>query len=854
MREVGGSGDDRRSPIVRRPQGTEGAGTVQRNRPEPRETRPAQEARRADRVSARPTRTVASLNREPDEVPSDSAASRELTRRQAQVSSRLTHSNGVSFDDLEGGDANSTDPKATEANPELATATARNYAGDSAPAAAGSEADQRFEPDGAVEQTSETVDGVEVQTQTYQNAEGGEVTVKDYETGGAQVEQRSVTEADGSSFSETTSTGADGVVQVTRIDTLPNGEQTEVVTVTRPDGVVETTNTHRYQTDESIEELTGQPLEGIHPPTPEPVDTSNGPVITNAVAQSYDPAPSEAESGPGRPVGETTVEETTRTVYDPSQDPPERVVAEGVSYTQKRGETRMDGTDVPGDVEYDPSQSGYYVTYTQVTQDGNTQTSQTHETRIVGTDKDSGQPVSASRAHTWDPVSGALTTVSDVRGFRRYHTDDDFNVNIDGQNVNLQPEPVVSDKDPTDHIHDKGDKFWTDGGGINDWLGVDGDEPLDVRVTVTQSPTGERQELIEVGGYADPGRDGKTVTRIEDDDGTVSWMYRNVSDGGNLIESQHVIEGTQYSAVDRTQYTDDGGYDYTRNVRNGDDVLEETSLSRHPIVGPPSPYEPSYTYQETSHSKIYDPETGELVEGVDSTRYDNPETGQSSTQATVTNSEGVNSITTTRDPGGDPALEVNVNGADSAQIDKEGRITVNGTTYEPDPSRPGTVAASDELALYQALLDENDGLQRILGPASLLVGLHGVREGLATQDLVKTLSGLGGGLGGVQGTVALGKLLAPPGSRILPFLNNPALKGAGKAAGALGLATGAIQILQGDYVNGAFDLGLGGLGLFALTNPWALGATVALTLGKIGYNWAKDKIEGTRTEGIEIGS
>ena len=76
----------------------------------------------------------------------------------------------------------------------------------------------------------------------------------------------------------------------------------------------------------------------------------------------------------------------------------------------------------------------------------------------------------------------------------------------------------------------------------------------------------------------------------------------------------------------------------------------------------------------------------------------------------------------------------------------------------------------------------------------------------------------------------------------------------GAAGGVINAATGVYEVLQGDTVNGGFDIGIGaaGIGVAVAGGPVSVAILGGLCLGKITYGLIQNQEKGNQTAAIDI--
>ncbi|MDQ7822578.1 MAG: hypothetical protein RDV48_07250 [Candidatus Eremiobacteraeota bacterium] len=760
-----------------------------------------------------------------------------------------------------------------------------------------------------------TQDGVKYTVDVSKNSAGAEVTDRDFKKDGVNYSVKETKAADGSTSSVTTAERPDGVKERREMRTRPDGESWEVVEIERPDGVKERTSSHTYETPKSLEEASGRPMQPVSPlPGPPPSDV---PVIrppsppgeyVDKPADELMVPPEGAERGP------TQVTETETTVINPSKNPPEEVTSRSKSYQQQvyLDEAKFDAG---GPITVDKEKSGLFVSYTEksskaATGQMVTESAQASDLRMAGKRED-GKEVLFSEANSWNLQNGELATTTDVRGFTREELEQNeaartydadaslISAKVGGKTFTPDVDGVISEKSPPDHLRDKGRGILDSKGDADEWLGKSHDDPLDVRVTVTQSPGDDRTELVEMGDYASPQKDGKTVTRFQDSDGMVHWNYRAVTDNGLDVATQEVIEGSDYNHVVKLDRSTDGTFRMTddtwmgeKQVAHSEQGREAATLDRANLTpeerrtlerGGNAPLYHDYT---TSWSK--NPNTGEDQSSYDSHRYSAEGTGLS--VGHVKSLELVrdygasyddpprrveDSLSYTTDPSSEKPLSIkNESGSSSIEVTRDGKVLVNGKEA-PGGGRL-LVNPGDPLSSLDGLFGENSPYK------DAIEGMEGTKDSQAFVGALKRVAGGHSLSSSLSSSIEGQDLLSAGGLACQPFSSAPtvakllsktlpgtsvgtkatALLESGAAAslatkgniasGFISSGTAVLHMADGEWGRAAIDGTVAALTFAGLAYPPLLIAAGVLSLGEMGYDYVKGKLDETKTEEIAI--
>lgn len=599
---------------------------------------------------------VDALERDHSDTKSDPAAAREVTKRQADFSAKLTGDSDSpsSFKTLATEDADETTPV-------VARATAGGPAGSGAEAEeAGpdhlvddpTETEQRsdLQPPEGLETGAETPDFPDLTGQqptsskdlgngtTRETFESEGVTYTrdtrsdgsvhtSYESEGVDYSNTSYedgrksylisTDRDDGTHTRTVDYNAEGkvtndhsfssqaetdpatgeIILQSRSDTVNEaGVRTTSDEVNRPDGGKATT-TRTQQPDGTFEEVYDfeGPDSALQRTTTGQVD---GPSTTETVRtttsdqdlEELTNVPGRGESGaPAFPTGDrgdTQVREVE--VVNTAADGSQEVQYKETAYSQSSGDVQGEGI-LPDGVEPNGNDTKSTLTVTSVearnpeTGELESSTAASNKVTVAG-QRENGDKVSSTRTDTWN-ADGSATSY-ELNGYTRAEQRQNFyfgdKATVGGEELDILP-PSVDGKHPDDHLREKGASPGRGGDAI-EYLDVDGErgEVVDVNVTVQRDNEGEIKSEAVTWDRKDENGDGKTVSRISDDNG-VSWNYENVQNNGNDIARQTVVEGSDLSVVEEYHKTGDGTFTHHQEVKNGDEVSSYRDVSRERV-------------------------------------------------------------------------------------------------------------------------------------------------------------------------------------------------------------------------------------------------------------------------------
>jgi hypothetical protein len=357
-------------------------------------------------------------------------------------------------------------------------------------------------------------------------------------------------------------------------------------TTTAADGSSTTSTERGYQVDQPIENLVDGPDVPIMPPPPRTrgPQQEGRPLLGEFPADGREPTlVTEVEVTNTAPGGQPrTVHEAT-TYAQTSRDL--AVVDESNSLPAGRG-GRQPGNwpnaTHPEGVTHNSEESGVTRSVTVGrTQDANGEWVDINESSqtvsVVGTRDSDGSEVRSTITHNWN-AAGESTSSFRSEGYTR---DEQVasgaygagpRVHVGGSAVSLR---ASSDgKLPDRHLRDKG------GTEVEDFLGVDFDEPLTTQTDIVRNADGEIVTEVATLTTVDDAGNGRTVTRTKPEDGPVAWTYTDQSNGGRDYKRQTVFEGNNLSIYENHRDLGDGQFETTTETRNGDDVIGDSQVSR----------------------------------------------------------------------------------------------------------------------------------------------------------------------------------------------------------------------------------------------------------------------------------
>ena len=417
---------------------------------------------------------------------------------------------------------------------------------------------------------------------------------------GYQVRQETVN-ADGTRTVEETVSRPDGGLATNVRVERPDGQisenysyQGDQGTYTRTsdttaDGVTRTERQRGYQVDRPIEDLTGAPGVPELPPEPE-IGFAQGrgaePVATPLVTPFPETGRSptevlETEVEITGPNGETTVIQDETIYSQTSSDVGFRDPVYSSGDRQGHQMQTSPGT-FPGRDQFTASPEDSSVTRTVrvgtvMGPDGQpievNEASQT--VTVAGVRNSDGGEVSNTVTHTWNGQGESTSTYASQGYTRDEQVRNRGRVSVGGATVDLTAE--ASGKSPDQHLRDKG------GREVENFLGVDYDEPVNSSVVITRDSSGEPLTETAVLSTVDDNGNGKTVTRHDPEDGPVSWTYADYDDDGRDYERQTVFEGSELSIYETHDGHQDGTFRSTTETRNGGDVIGESVTERRQL-------------------------------------------------------------------------------------------------------------------------------------------------------------------------------------------------------------------------------------------------------------------------------
>lgn len=658
----------------------------------------------------------------------------------------------------------------------------------------------------------------------------------------------------------------DGSVADTQTVTHPDGSRDVETIVTRPDGTRTKSTAHSYTSDQNLEELKGDSIEGREHPQ-------------GAPDSGYRDAP--AGVSPDARRDKTQVVETRTVAIGP--DGQETELETTVSYSQK---VHVDGGDLPYGATVDPNESGLILSHVEKTTHG--PNGETHgsvdgsELKIVGTRPD-GSKVSATRSDVYDHTNGQLTTQKEVTGYKRaelqYLTENGgVSARVGGREMSVTPQGLVSERTPTDHLQKAGK--------ANDFMGVGEDQPLDVRVTVTQDPSSGKKpsESIEMGNYAHPEKDGKTLVRTQDSDGSVHWTYQKTSNQGQDSVTQDVIEGSDYNHVQAIHRGENGTYSMTDDVHLGDRHVSHRAASRSQTA--PGPVA---SFQDHFESWNNDPQSGVRLEETRADSTEIPSTGYRKTS--VYSKKLVDTLplpdfknprslvydidkaTETVDPSSANPVSVagshvTVTDVDRVLSSSDRAVVFNRDGHAFDAQGHPLATPALDFSSPDAFKESLGKLSGPLGDSLRVPGLQALgavgglfttAQGVANLDPKQTLKGLGQAGQGAEGLGLVTGILESEGVKKTGSLGQLGELTLAKKFGALGglLSTGVglFDVVTGkdgwDKVGGGIDALAGTLAVAGLFYPPLAVAGGLVSLGKLGYDYLVSQIRGSSTPDLD---
>ncbi len=746
----------------------------------------------ADRTGAPRLGTVSDLNREATSVHSDPAASRPLTRRQSATAFALTSDAGPRFESLTAEESEaplSADSASSESGEADSTRTITTAdAAERAALAEESETSSEPESRGVNRTGTETYEenGVTYTRETRSGARGQQSTTTTYEIDGVQ-------------YTEVETQGPNGTT--IRVEAV-NGDRTEV-SETRTQSV--------------------------------PGDLEN--YLPEGYVEGID-FDRDAARGATRRTSEST------TVIDNSQDPPVvTVTSESTTYSQEVASGLPNGvsessdgdlirihhgandapytTAIYGEVEFDPEASGQTISYTEATAldaEGNSRssTSLSSETRLVGQGEDGQEVLISTRSDRIVDDQGRSSLI------------------LTNQTLGAIPADSIHVSDIYTHtlrLHD-GALLERLQGSQGPWLDLrettvytDGGPPLGVT-------TSEFGELDREG-------DSRSLTVVRDGE-TESHTYRLVSEGGDRIQTQTQVPGTDYNAVTDLQHGPDGTFTSTSETTFNGEVIASSSASRELIypAGQALPSDPPEGFNrelweqfraENPNGPVFRDQVESMSRDEEGTEEVNESFAYQGSNAQIgqvlelgpKGSQRWNQFFAADGP--DPRATIRASDGTVAEISSNGEIWLDGVSQV---GNLGLQIGSGNQAL-RTLIDELGGasytpsrLNRALGPLGVALGGFDLIRADNNPDRVLAAGGLLGGAGSsieLLGTAGRVGRLA---------------KGAGIAGGVLTGGVGVYELFQGEYAKGTADVIAGGATIAAVlllsSNP--VGAAIAGTI------------------------
>lgn len=454
--------------------------------------------------------------------------------------------------------------------------------------------------DGSVH-TSYEEDGINYSNTTYEDGrksylisaddDGSHSRTVDYDADGNLTRDHSY-----SVQAETDPATGDTLLQ-SRSDSInAEGVRTTIDEVGRPEGGSATT-TRTEQKDGSFEEVHAfEGPEGTLRRTTTGVpggDSTTETVRTTTTDRDLEEltsVPSPGESGaPALPAGErgeTQVREVEVVTTTAGGEP--EVQYRETAYSQSSGDVQGEGI-LPNGVEPSAGETEATLTVTSVearnpeTNRLESSTAASSKVTVAG-ERDNGDKVSSTRTDTWN-TDGSATTY-ELNGYTRSEQIQNFysgdKATVGGETLDILP-PTVDGKHPDKHLRDKGSSPGRGGDAIK-YLDLEGKrgEVVDVNVTIQRDKEGEVKSEATTWDRKDENGDGKSVSRISDDNG-VSWNYENVRDNGDHIARQTVVEGSDLSVVEEYQKTGNGTFTHHQEVKFGDEVSTYRDVSRERV-------------------------------------------------------------------------------------------------------------------------------------------------------------------------------------------------------------------------------------------------------------------------------
>jgi hypothetical protein len=778
-----GDRDDSSRSIKKRPKETPlrarepGAGSP------PERLRESSGNRPADRIGVPKRGTGSDLDLDADSVSSNPVAARALTRRQADTAATLTGGGDTDFDTLAAEETKGPDEsgESDEASPGLRTTSAD--AAERAALAA-------ISPRNVNRSNTETYEenGVTYTKETRQGARGSEISTTTYEIDGVEYTE-TVSQGNGSTNIRVEAVNGDHTeISETRTQSVP-GELEDYLPEGYVDGIDFDRDAARGATHQTVETTTV-------------IDNSQNPPVRTVTSDSTTYSQEVVSGLPGEITESPDGGQSIQIHHGTNSAPYNTTTYENV--------------------QFDPKASGQTISYTEATRldaEGNPQSSTTlsSESRLVGQGEDGHEVVISSRSDNIVDGQGRNTLVLTNQSLGTIPADPQAISDIYQHNLRLNDDGLLERVQEAE----------------GPWL--------DLRETTVYAdegpPTGTTTTEF---GELDQEGDGRSLTVVRDGV-TESHTYRLVSDGGDRIQTQTQVPGTDYNAVTDLQYGADGTFTSSSQTTLEGETIASSSASRelaYPAgqllpTQPPEGFSPELWEQfraESPRGPVYLDQiesTSQDENGVESSSQSRSYGSNSAQVGTVENDgpEGAGQGQFFTADGPPPKAMVMGPDGTLAEVSPEGDVLINGDRAS-QAANLGVQLASGRQALRE-LLGELEGidvlpnrLSRALGPIGTVVGAADlIRAGNASERV----SAAGGVLGGVGSSL---ELLGTAG-RV-----GRLAKGAGIAGGVLTGGVGVYELFQGEYAKGTADLVAGGATVAALlilgTNP--VGAAILGTV------------------------
>jgi hypothetical protein len=803
--------DDNRSKSNTKKSADTNRARHQRKAATPARPREAREGRPAERTASPRRGTAADLDRDGSEAGSDPVAARPLIRRQSDAASTLTDGASSDFDAVaaeEGDDAPLAHSLSADGAERTARAGSTEQTGGSTEQTGGSAQTDETEQTGDSAQTDETEQagdseqarsGNANQSNTETYSENGVTYTRETRTGARGLEVTTTTyEVDGVSYTETVTQNSGGGSSI-RVEAV-NGDRTEI-SETRthsvpgdletylPEGYVDSINFDRDQprgaTQQTVETTTV-------------IDNSQDPPVTTVTSESTTYSQEVVSGIPGGNP-QNSEGQTVQLSHGANNSPYHAATYE--------------------DVEFDPEASGHTISYTQATQldaQGNPQSSTTlsSEARLVGRGEDGHEVVISTRSDNIVDGQGNSSLILTNQSLGTIPADD---LAIE---ENLQHNIGVHDDELLERLQ----------GSQGPWL--------DFRETTVHSDGGPGMGVTTTEfGELDRDGDSRSLTVVRDGQ-TESHTYRLVSEGGDRVQTQTQVPGTDYNAVTDLQHGPNGTFTSSSQTTFEGEVIASSNASRELAfpAGQALPTEPpeGFSPQLWQQFLAENPNGPVYLDQMDSRSQDeegrtitteNRAYESSTAQVGLVASDGPDGPDQSQffsASGPEPRATVLASDGTIAEL-SEDSLSIDGVTKA---SNLGLQLGSGNQAL-QTLLGELDGasytpgrLSRALGPIGAFLGAVDL---FRAGDLSERASATGGLLGGAGSSL---ELLGTAG-RV-----GRLAKGAGIAGGILTGGVGVYELFQGEYAKGTADLVAGGATIAAVllltSNP--VGAAIAGTI------------------------